>query len=118
VSGVWAARADCRIAGNRTENGGMLVVDDSLACGVLGARRHGEIFGDGTGKIRWLRHQPNRVDLEPNQGKRIRGMNNHVVIDSHCHTAPPACSHDPVSLMRRLSGAPFAQSKRRYLKRC
>jgi hypothetical protein len=25
-------------------------------------------------------------------------MNHHVVIDSHCHTAPPACSHDPVSL--------------------
>ncbi len=45
-------------------------------------------------------------------------MNNHVVIDSDCHTAPPVCSHDPVSLMRRLSGTPFAQSKRGYLKRC
>ncbi|MFC0071973.1 hypothetical protein ACFFQW_49985, partial [Umezawaea endophytica] len=34
-------------------HGGSLVVDDSLACGVLGARRPGEAFGDGSGTPRW-----------------------------------------------------------------
>ncbi|TQC47381.1 aminotransferase class I/II-fold pyridoxal phosphate-dependent enzyme [Rhodococcus sp. WS4] len=35
-------------------SGGLLVVDDSLACGVLGRRGHGGLFGDGTGTARWL----------------------------------------------------------------
>jgi 8-amino-7-oxononanoate synthase len=35
-------------------SGGVLVVDDSLAYGVLGGRKGGEVFGDGTGTIRWL----------------------------------------------------------------
>jgi 8-amino-7-oxononanoate synthase len=34
-------------------HGGVLVVDDSLAYGVLGARKPGEGFGDGTGTPRW-----------------------------------------------------------------
>jgi 8-amino-7-oxononanoate synthase len=33
--------------------GGALIVDDSLAFGVLGSRRHGDVFGDGSGTPNW-----------------------------------------------------------------
>ncbi|MEU4292826.1 hypothetical protein AB0E63_31775 [Kribbella sp. NPDC026596] len=35
------------------ETGGALIVDDSLAFGVLGNKRRGEVFGDGSGTPRW-----------------------------------------------------------------
>ncbi len=35
------------------QTGGLLVVDDSLACGILGRRRPGDVFGDGSGLMRW-----------------------------------------------------------------
>lgn len=34
-------------------NGGRVIVDDSLAFGVLGRRKGGNPFGDGTGTVRW-----------------------------------------------------------------
>lgn len=42
------------LAGLARRTGGFLVVDDSLAAGVLGCRTRGECFGDGTGTLRWL----------------------------------------------------------------
>lgn len=44
-----------RLAGLARRVGGRVVVDDSLAFGVLGARAPGTSpFGDGTGTVRWL----------------------------------------------------------------
>ncbi|MFG1817677.1 aminotransferase class I/II-fold pyridoxal phosphate-dependent enzyme [Kribbella sp. NPDC049174] len=41
------------------DTGGVLIVDDSLAFGVLGSRRPGDVFGDGSGTPNWcgLDHQ-------------------------------------------------------------
>lgn len=41
-----------------TETGGALIVDDSLAYGVLGHRRQGEPFGDGAGTPAWFGLEP------------------------------------------------------------
>lgn len=46
-----------RLAADR---GGVLVVDDTLACGVLGRRTHG-LLGDGTGTVRWAGLEHHRV---------------------------------------------------------
>jgi 8-amino-7-oxononanoate synthase len=35
------------------ERGGTLIVDDSLAVGVLGARHRRAVFGDGSGTVHW-----------------------------------------------------------------
>jgi 8-amino-7-oxononanoate synthase len=36
------------------KSGGRVIVDDSLAFGVLGRRSADSTFGDGTGTARWL----------------------------------------------------------------
>ena len=59
--GCWRPAPIAELREIAAENAGMLVVDDSLACGVLGARRHGEIFGDGTGTICWLSLRHDRM---------------------------------------------------------
>lgn len=50
--GQPAPLAELAKAARRT--GGLLVVDDSLACGVLGRCGKQGGFGDGTGTVRWL----------------------------------------------------------------
>jgi 8-amino-7-oxononanoate synthase len=107
------------------ESGGMLVVDDSLACGVLGARKDGEIFGDGTGTIRWLSLRHDRMLWLASFAKAY-GTPIAVVTGSHdsidrmratgnrLHSSPPS-TPDVLAAWRALALAPELHRRRHRL---
>lgn len=79
---------------------GIVVVDDSLACGILGHRRVRDTFGDGTGTPRWLGLTHERLLWVASLGKAYGAPLTVVTGDAHSvdilarygnreHSSPP-----------------------------